>query len=236
MPCILRIRNKFFGICAPIIFNLISSFKTLVTNDSIHRSNESFYCIYCIFSVFNVGLRSRGGLFSRTQSVVKRTSVRKMSTDSQKRVADPPSYKWKFEYRCIVLSEDKYKFMKYVYLLLKYFQFEWKRVNFFHVFARRYNTVTNKYTKMQIQLYHHDPETIVLDFQHVPNNRGYKDSPSSKDSSDQSSCILEFYELCSVLKSKLEYVTSCEESDSILEFYEMCSLLQAQLQHVPFHQ
>lgn len=56
-----------------------------------------------------------------------------------------------------------------VYRAMKALDFEWKIINPYHVRVRRLNKLTEKYTKMSLQLYQVDTKSYLLDFKSLTN-------------------------------------------------------------------
>ncbi|XP_052775914.1 5'-AMP-activated protein kinase catalytic subunit alpha-2-like isoform X3 [Mya arenaria] len=82
------------------------------------------------------------------------TTVNKAQTPAKKA-------KWHLGIR----SQSKpHDIMHEVFRAMKALGFDWKVINNYHVRVRKLNPVTNKYTKMSLQLYQVDQKSFLLDF------------------------------------------------------------------------
>ncbi|XP_052264663.1 5'-AMP-activated protein kinase catalytic subunit alpha-2-like isoform X13 [Dreissena polymorpha] len=110
--------------------------------------------------------------------------------------------------------------MHEVFRAMKTLGFEWKVVNNYHVRVRKTNPVTNRQTKMSLQLYQVDTKSFLLDFKSLLDNEENGSLPTitsmvaSRESSDnedkmdvdeppKSHCTLEFFEMCAQLITTL---------------------------------
>jgi len=111
-----------------------------------------------------------------------------------------------------IRSQSKpHDIMNEVYRAMKQLDFEWKTVNAFHVRARRKSAVTEKQTKMSLQLYQVDYKSYLLDFKSLAcgdtsfdelNNTG-SNSSDPFINRPQNYYVMEFFEMCAALITQL---------------------------------
>ncbi|XP_068992192.1 5'-AMP-activated protein kinase catalytic subunit alpha-2 isoform X1 [Neodiprion pinetum] len=95
--------------------------------------------------------------------------------------------------------------MNEVYRAMAALNFEWKIINAYSVRVRHKNKVTNKYSKMSLQLYQVDYKNYLLDFK----SRSSEDTESvNEDSMNTQSQLtghhtMEFFEMCAALITQL---------------------------------
>lgn len=75
--------------------------------------------------------------------------------------------------------------MNEVFQAMKALNFEWKVVNKYHIRVRRMNTISDKHTKITLQLYQVDCRSYLLDFK------------------SEGSHVMEFFEMCAALITQL---------------------------------
>ncbi|KAL4236652.1 serine threonine-protein kinase [Mactra antiquata] len=136
------------------------------------------------------------------------TTINKTHTPAKKA-------KWHLGIRSQSKPQD---IMHEVFRAMKALNFEWKVINSYHVRVRKLNPVTNKHTKMSLQLYQVDQKSFLLDFKSLTeidntDNTGLSSGLVSQGSTDTVG-----------LDDKMD-IDDTPKSHNTLEFFEMCAQL-----------
>ncbi|KAK6179266.1 hypothetical protein SNE40_011669 [Patella caerulea] len=130
----------------------------------------------------------------------------------------PKKAKWHLGIRSQSKPQD---IMHEVFRAMKSLNYEWKIINTYHVRARKRNSITNRFTKMSLQLYQVDQKSFLLDFKslthdaennfnneidgHLTQSKSDDRMEIDGDSEGQCHQTLEFFEMCANLITALAH-------------------------------
>ncbi|XP_034948942.1 5'-AMP-activated protein kinase catalytic subunit alpha-2 [Chelonus insularis] len=95
--------------------------------------------------------------------------------------------------------------MNEVFRTMKNLNFEWKIINAYSVRVRRKNKLTNRYSKMSLQLYQVDYRSYLLDFKSLPHDESENlvRDPTQPALQPSGHRTMEFFEMCAALITHL---------------------------------